>query len=187
MTVAETIANYSRGGSRDAAAMDEDAFQAIYDRTARPLWAYLLRVSGRRDVADDLVQEAYCRFLVRHPQGMDEAHTRSYLFRIATNLLRDRWRRGEDSGDELLEDRPDEQGVAVHDPAERLDVQRAMRQLKPRERQLLWLAYVEGMSHAEIAGVTGLSALSIRLLLFRARHRAAGLLSTDKTATMVKG
>jgi len=69
---------------------DEDAFQSIYDATARPLWAYLLRVSGRRDVADDLVQETYCRFLGRRDNvlAMNEAETRSYLFRIATNLLR---------------------------------------------------------------------------------------------------
>jgi len=51
-----------------------------------------------------------------------------------------------------------------------------MRALKPRERELLWLAYVEGMNHAEIAGATGLRVLSVRLLLFRARKRAAGLL-----------
>ena len=56
-----------------------------------------------------------------------------------------------------------------------------MQALKPRARQLLWLAYVEGMSHAEIADATGLNVLSIRLLLFRARRHAAGLL---RPATM---
>jgi RNA polymerase sigma-70 factor (ECF subfamily) len=58
-----------------------------------------------------------------------------------------------------------------------------MQALKPRARQLLWLAYVEGMSHAEIAAVTGLSALSIRLLLFRARRQAAGLLNPETMET----
>jgi len=69
---------------------------------------------------------------------------------------------------------------AEEDSAAKIDVQRMMRTLKPRARQLLWLAYVEGMSHAEIAGVTGLSALSIRLLLFRARRHAAGLLKSNR-------
>jgi hypothetical protein len=45
-----------------------------------------------------------------------------------------------------------------------------------RERQLLWLAYVEGASHKEIADCTGLKAGSVRLLLFRARRRLAGLI-----------
>jgi RNA polymerase sigma-70 factor (ECF subfamily) len=52
----------------------------------------------------------------------------------------------------------------------------ALRQMKPRERQLLWLAHAEGYSHQEIAEVTGLASASIRLLLFRARHKMARLL-----------
>lgn len=181
MTLAETITNYAGSTSRDASALDEDAFQSIYDATARPLWAYLLRVSGRRDVADDLVQETYCRFLARRDNvsAMNEAETRSYLFRIATNLLRDRWRRGETSFD----DDAQEELVVDVDPAAKIDVHRMMQALKPRARQLLWLAYVEGMSHAEIAEVTGLSALSIRLLLFRARRHAAVLLKSNRMET----
>ena len=176
MTLAETITNYAGGGSR-VAVMDEKSFQVIYDRTARPLWAYLRRVSGRGDVADDLLQEIYCRFLVRAQHGLDEAQTRSYLFRIATNLLHDRWRRSGDADEEMLEEEQQADAFsASRDDAACVDVQRTMQRLKPRERQLLWLAYVEGMSHAEIAEVTGLGALSIRLLLFRARRRAADML-----------
>jgi len=185
MTLAETITNYAGGSSRDAA-MDEDAFRAIHDRTARPLWAYLRRVSGHSDVADDLLQETYCRFLVRHPYGLDEPQTRSYLFRIATNLLHDRWRRRGDDGEAIEEDQFSDAVNRVQDEAARMDVQRTMQRLKPRERQLLWLAYVEGMSHVEIAAATGLSALSIRLLLFRARRRAATMLLPETPATMGK-
>src|SRR5437660_12909553 len=76
--------------------MDEDAFRLFYEQTARPLFAYLLQVSGRRHIADDLLQESYCRLLSAKLPAMDEAQTKSYLFRIATNLLRDRWRRGEE-------------------------------------------------------------------------------------------
>src|SRR5579862_727742 len=97
MTLAESITNYAGSARQEAPALDQAAFQLIYEATARPLWAYLLRVSGRRDVADDLLQETYCRFLgsTAGELAMSEAETRSYLFRIATNLLRDRWRRGE--------------------------------------------------------------------------------------------
>ena len=52
----------------------------------------------------------------------------------------------------------------------------ALRQMKPRERQMLWLAHAEGYSHREIAQVMGLDAASIRLLLFRARRKIAALL-----------
>ena len=58
----------------------------------------------------------------------------------------------------------------------RADLRRAFDRLKPRERQLLWLAHVEGSDHREIARLTGLRTGSIRLLLFRARRRLAEVL-----------
>ena len=56
------------------------------------------------------------------------------------------------------------------------DCGRAMEQLKPRERAMLWLAYAEGASHREIADVLGLSPSSLKPMLFRARRRLAALL-----------
>jgi len=179
MNVAYTIPNYAGAHAEEDLLMDECAFQVLYDRTARPIWAYLIRVTGRKDVADDVLQETYCRFLARRPEAMDEQSKRKYLFRIATNLLNDRWRRGEDAEQPEIQEAGFARDIDAH-----LDVQRTMQQLKPRERQLLWLAYVEEMNHAEIAATTGLSRLSVRMLLFRARRRAAGLL---RPAIMVKG
>ena len=70
-------------------AMDEEAFRAFYDRTAGALWAYLSRISGDRQVAEDLLQESYYRLLrARHPFESEE-HRKNYLYRIATNLVRD--------------------------------------------------------------------------------------------------
>jgi RNA polymerase sigma-70 factor (ECF subfamily) len=151
--------------------MDEDRFRAFYERTARPLWAYLLRVSGNRDAADDLAQESFCRFLAAKLPQMDDAESKSYLYRIATNLLRDRWRLQKRASP--LE-APAETGKLNFEA--QAEVRRAFQELKPRERQLLWLAHVEGYSHQEIAAITGLRSGSIRLLLFRARRRLAGVL-----------
>jgi RNA polymerase sigma-70 factor (ECF subfamily) len=161
----------------EATLMDEQEFRSLYDATASPILAYLVGVTGRRDVAEDVLQETYCRFLlVRQPPSMNANETRRYLFRIATNLLRDRWRKGEDEPwQEVAED-----AFSV-DVDTQLDVRAAMRALKPRERELLWLAYVEGMNHAEIAAATGLRAISVRMLLFRARGKAAGLLLAERS------
>jgi RNA polymerase sigma-70 factor (ECF subfamily) len=60
--------------------------------------------------------------------------------------------------------------------ARRIDLARAMARLKPRERDLLWLAYAQGSTHQEIAEMLGLKRASIKLLLFRARRRLAALL-----------
>ena len=132
---------------------------------------HILRVSRRPDVADDLLQESYCRFLAATLPEMDVAESKSYLLKIATNLLHDRWRRKE------VPDIVNHANQSCEaDPETRADVRRAFEQLKPRERQLLWLAHVEGFDHREIARITGLKVASVRVLLFRARGELAGAL-----------
>ena len=166
----------------DAFQMDEDAFRLFYERTARPVWAYLSRMSGDARLADDLLQEAYYRFLRADVRHESDAHRRNYLFRIATNLVRDMRRRPRVDESHLADggEGPDHADPQSADQANgvvrRLDLARSMARLKPRERDLLWLAYAQGSSHKEIAETLGLKAASIKLLLFRARRRLAGLL-----------
>jgi len=159
-------------GAAPSAAIDESAFRLLYDATSQPLRAYLLHLCRRPDVADDILQETYCRYLLHRRTDMDESATRSYLFRIATNLVHDRVRSRVDA---LVPEVP-ERGSRPNLET-RLDIRATLAQLKPRERELLWLAYVEGMNHQEIAAATGLRPLSIKILLFRARRKAAQLLA----------
>jgi RNA polymerase sigma-70 factor, ECF subfamily len=105
---------------------------------------------------------------------MELADARPYLFRIATNLLHDRWRRGADL--QLAE--TVEPTTETH-PEKAFDAARMLHRLKPRARELLWLAYIEGMTHREIANVTGLNVMSVRILLLRARREAAALLRSN--------
>lgn len=161
----------------DELPMDSDAFAGFYQRSAPALRAYLLRVSRNTALADDLTQESYLRFLCApaQPQGGEVDHRR-YLFRIATNLLRDHWKHQRAT---CIEDVP-EHLLAIDGSSSRVDSQAsldpALARMRPRDRQLLWLAHAEGYSHREIAEITGLGAASIRLLLFRARRKMARLL-----------
>src|ERR1700722_15713207 len=159
--------------------MDEETFRAFYDRTARGVWVYLSRVTGDRQMADDLLQETFYRFLRAAATHDSEAHRRNSLYRIATNLARDARRRNifrpftSVEGADIERVAAGDQGGA----AERAtDVTLAMRQLKPRERAMLWLAYAEGASHREIADTLGLRPASLKPLLFRARRKLAELL-----------
>jgi RNA polymerase sigma-70 factor, ECF subfamily len=159
-------------------AMDEESFRIVYERTARPLWAYLARVSGDPALADDLLQECYCRFLSLADPPQEEAHRKNYLFRIATNLLRDHWRAERRHGETAIEtaDVPSQDHEVATVPL-RSDLSQAFAKLKPRERQMLWLAYAEGASHREIAKTSGMKEASIRPLLFRARKKLLALLA----------
>jgi RNA polymerase sigma-70 factor (ECF subfamily) len=167
-----------RTAAEDAALqMDEDAFRGFYGRTATMLWAYLSRATGDPHAADDLLQDTYYRFLRATVVFESEAHRRHYLFRIAMNLVRDRYRRPRiDAAPLPDESQLEASGNLALETQERSDLERAMAKLKQRERDLLWLAYGQGSSHQEIAGSMGLRTGSIKPLLFRARKKLAALL-----------
>jgi RNA polymerase sigma-70 factor, ECF subfamily len=172
------VAAMPNAGALEAAEpvpLTEAEFEAFHARTSQPLWAYLRRISGDPALADDVLQESYLR-LLRHPPSpdRDERERKSYLFQIATNLMRDRWRareRERSAVDRLLSlwpSRPERSGTLSLDP---LDVGAALERLQPRARAVLWLAHVEGYNHREIAKVLGVQEGSVRVLLFRARRK----------------
>jgi RNA polymerase sigma-70 factor (ECF subfamily) len=171
--------DYTLDEACPAFVMDEESFRAFYERTARGVWAYLARVTGDRQLADDLLQETFYRFLRAAATYDSETHRRNSLYRIATNLARDARRRSlirapfSSVGEDI------ERVPSAHDAGtteRKTDVTRAMSHLKPQERAMLWLAYAEGASHREIAAVLGLRPASLKPLLFRARRRLATLL-----------
>jgi len=163
--------------------MNESEFRAFYEQTSVALIRYLTCITRRQDVAEDLMQEAYSRILTARLPAMDERQMRSYLFRIASNLTYDRWRRSKEES--LPEDLVDIPALGPHLDRS-LGIRQAFDRLKPREKQLLWLAYVEGSSHNEIAERTGLRPGSIRLLLFRARRKLAELIGKKQASSAVE-
>ena len=155
--------------------MDDTAFRAFYEQTAAGLHAYLSR-SLDRTSAEDLLQESFIRYLRSAPPDLGPANRKAYLYRIASRLIVDHARKldRERSRDwkNLFQERTMQPSIEL-----RSDVARIFKRLKPRRRALLWLAYVEGFDHSEIAAALGISKGSVRVLLFRARHRMATLLT----------
>jgi RNA polymerase sigma-70 factor (ECF subfamily) len=164
--------------AHDTLQMDQDDFRALYERTARPLWVYLWRKTGSSQLADDLLQETFYRFLRAQAVFESELHRKNYLFRIATNLAHDAYRNT--AAHETLSIEHEETLASDPDIAGRTqsksDLTRALAQLKPRQRDALWLAYAVGSSHEEIATTLGVRTASVKLLLFRARRKLAALL-----------
>ena len=161
--------------------MNEEEFRAFYELTSRPVWVYLTRMTGDSRLADDLLQEAYYRLLRTKATFESEDHRRNYLYRIATNLVHDQRRRPR-ADREPLEDperaaAPESLAGSENRAARRIDLERAMARMKPRERSMLWLAYAQGCSHEEIAQVLGLKTSSLKALLHRARRRLAGFMT----------
>jgi len=159
----------------DEPMMDEDAFRALHRRTADPLRAYCTRTLGSATEAEDVVQEAYLRLLRRPPQTDRPEELRAFLFRVASNLMIDYWRKRRHERGAVDERALDPGGPGADVPLQ-LDMARTFEKLRPRERALMWLAYVEGLSHREISGTLGVSERSVRVLLHRARVKLAALL-----------
>lgn len=176
----------SRDLDSGLAVMDEEEFRAFYERTARPLWVYLSRITGDRQGADDILQEAYYRFYRAAARHESESHRRNSLFRIATNVVRDAQRRANGYRQVPLDDESSPRAETVstspmpeRQAAIRTDLERALHQLEPLQRELVWLAYAQGASHDEIAGILGLKSISIRTLLRRARMKLAAILTGE--------
>ncbi|BDU70585.1 RNA polymerase sigma24 factor [Geothrix oryzae] len=166
--------------------MEPSAFKTCFETSRAPLLAYLVRASGNPDLAEEVLQEAYVRLLNASPRDLRPEALRGWLLTTATRLLRDHWRRhrrlqwwpwGSDEGDEPGPAEP----VSPEPPAdlraqERQLVAHGFSRLSPRQRSLLWLAYVEGLDHAELARALGLGQGSVKVLLHRARQRMQGAL-----------
>lgn len=155
--------------------MNKAQFQIFYDTTYPRLWNYVFRLAGDSDLSDDIVQESYIRFMHHQPRSTSEQACRSYLFTIATNLVRDTWRQGHIRGQWTDE----AEVIPVSDSGEhvglRLDLAAALERLPVMQRSLLWLTYVEGYSHAEVAAMQQIQPTSVRVLLMRARHKLAAI------------
>lgn len=148
-------------------------FEAFYSRTARTLHGYLCRLSNDPATADEVVQETYIRML--SAPAMEEAARKGYLYKTATNLLRDRWRKikRERKWQELSTG-----SEQVHQNFNLpLDMASVFDALTVQERAILWLAHVEELRHREIGAILDVKEKSIKVMVFRAREKARALLN----------
>ncbi len=145
---------------------DERWFERFYHAHATPLWRMLVLRGVDRDSAYDIVAEAFSRLIqqvCRRPEA-----PRALLYRIALNLVTDRFRR---SSVRAVSD-TDPEGLHAVDPPPELteDARRLLAALDASERDLLLMRYWLGMTHRETAEVLGLPEGTVR-------RRAAGLLN----------
>jgi RNA polymerase sigma factor (sigma-70 family) len=147
--------------------MNDEDFCALYEAQARRLWAYVVRATRDTAAADDIVQDSFARvFSAKSMETADSEHRRHYLYKVATNLIRRRYRRPVEA--QLGESSLTSAAISLD---EKLAVEQALNALSDVERQTLWLGYVEGWSWREVARMLGYREGSIRQLAVRAKRR----------------
>lgn len=131
-------------------------------------------LSGQREDADDLVQEACERALSRSEQWTPGTRLDSWMYRIIQNLWYDRLRsrrvRGEVVDETALDQQADEQ--AHHRPEQRqalAEVSRRLQALRPEHREVVVLVCVEELSYKEAADVLQVPVGTVMSRLARAR------------------
>lgn len=152
-----------------AQANEPSAFDVLVDMYGRRLYGYFYRATGRRDEAEDLLQELFVRLVGTIGHYQHDGRFESWLFRIATNLVRDRIRRGRSSrevaqsveGDWArpisdLRREPPAHALDQLDSAEDIDrLGRAIQELPEPERMVILLRHFAQMPFQEIADVMG--------------------------------
>ena len=159
--------------SDGAEALSREQFDDFYNRTAPALRAYIRRVSGNAESADDLLQEAYVRMLNAPP--LVEHQRKAYLYRTATNLIAD-YHRAHARQRRWWELMPRRQEAIDWRADLHTDLERLFLLIAAQERALLWLAYVEGQDHRSIAAALGVQEKSVKVLLYRARVKMEKIL-----------
>ena len=117
-----------------------DAFATLFARHRAPLYGYLLRMTRRSELADEVFQETFLSVhRARTTWVRGEASFRAWLYRIATNALRDGHRRAARRPELLVDQDP-----GVHEtPGQRLDLERALAELPENLRDAFLLAAVK--------------------------------------------
>lgn len=173
---------------RDAAlaerylAGEEEAFGELYDKYTRKIYGYVYCRLRHRENTEDVVSAVFLKAV----EKMDSFDARrgvfsAWIYRIARNTMIDflRTHKSTDDLDEAfvvresdLEDRVDE-GIKLE------EVQKAMRVLPEREREILVLRVWQDLSYKEIAEVLGKSEASLKMNFSRSLKKLKGLVSTS--------
>lgn len=163
---------------------DEAAFRQIY-RAYRPrLYTFLCRLSGRADVAEDLLQEVWLRLAAHPPEPRTGLTLAPWLFRVARNVFVSYLRNRNLDPNRLGElDVFRFRAAPGPGPLEALaeletvrSLERAIRRLPSTDRETVLLVAVGGLAPAAAAGVLGVRPEAFRQRLSRARARLAELL-----------
>lgn len=165
--------------------MEASRFTRFYTETHRGLYAYIVRSIGNQTASQDILQESYIRFLESDFDDDDDENARKYLYTITSHLVRDDWRRQSRwrRWFQSSEDTPGYVETAGVDSLEssidhRLDLTKALGQLPPKQRSMVWLAYVVGFSHSEIGQMLKVSERSVRVILHRARTKLLAVMKS---------
>ncbi|MDI3256935.1 MAG: sigma-70 family RNA polymerase sigma factor [Kyrpidia sp.] len=170
------------------------AFEALVYRYHRPLLAYVQRLLGREQPAEDLVQETFFRFVRQVREGRVPDRIRPWLYRVAGNLCRDYWKAAERRCDRGLPEGWGErhgERPTVADIYERLETRQQIRsaldELPDVQRRMVVLRFYHDFTYQEIADVLEMPVGTVKAYLFKALRRLRDTLENSESSSRTGG
>jgi RNA polymerase sigma-70 factor (ECF subfamily) len=162
---------------------DPAAFDAVFAAYRRRLFGYLLRMTRRRDVAEDLLQDTFMRLAEHAKRLADDTRLDAWLFTVAHRRLVS-WARAQAVRAQLAGDLPVREPPAPErsplealcDSQAQLALERGFAALPPSHREVALLVGIEGLQPSDVATILGIRPDAVRQRLARARAQLADLL-----------
>lgn len=143
----------------------------IFEKYNKQLFSYLYRITGSRQLSEDLVQEVFCRILKYKESYKGSSKFIHWIFRIARNTMFDHFRKHKkDDYQELEEhelpvDSTPEEFLESEEQKELLN--RALMKLPERKREVIVLSRFQNLKYSEIAEILGCSENTIKVQVHR--------------------
>ncbi|MCP4540252.1 MAG: sigma-70 family RNA polymerase sigma factor [Chloroflexi bacterium] len=167
-------------------------FADIFAEYQRPIYNYLLRMTQNQAKAEDLTQETFIRVHRGLPGFRGDASLSTWIYRIATNVGHDHFRRRatqqaeaalsieeiESDGEWLVDETPSSPDQLAAQSEMSDCVQRFIHRLSPDYRAVLMLRELQGLKNREIAEVLDVSLDTVKIRLHRARNKLREALNT---------
>lgn len=156
--------------------MKRSAFAQLFEEYQYPLYRYLYRISGSKQVAEELLQETFYRAMLSLSM-QDTRAIRAWLYKVSRHLYID-WLRKRAGEQKMLQSIKEQSSIVdetfhpervLWQKEQKDRITRIMHQLPERMRTILYLREIEGFSYQELAETMELSPDQVKVTLHRAK------------------
>lgn len=164
---------------------DLDKLGLLFERYNRPLFSYFYRLTYRRDVSEDLVQNVFERIIKYRSTYENRGSFSTWIFQIARNLHIDHYRKNKNQKhrDDLvdlntIEDNAYENGGNFDEDNEVLLLDLALEKLDPVKKETLILSRYQGFKYKEIAAILDCTESAVKVRIYRAMKELKEVITT---------
>jgi len=150
-----------------------DALSGLFERYHVKLYNFFLRLTRDASLSEDLVQNVFERIIKYRKSYRGDASFKAWMYQIARNVRTDHYRLNKIKIDDAVEPVSLNRGTGNHQEVmekqeEKQELKKAIMQLKPEYREVLWLGWFEKMSYAEVGEIMGITVSNVKVRMHRA-------------------